>query len=495
MLWNVHGLNSTLHVLESECHQHDILLLTETWTYPDMPAAEIPRYSCISSSRASMHAHAFRPSGGIACYLKDEIASRFELWRVSLAGSILWLKSKQTYMQHSVEGHLYIGLAYIAPKGSTFERCHDGLSPFDILQHDIAEASASGGFILLAGDLNAHTGCASEAHGEQDFSDILDASLLPDPASRSLPPRKSADLKICPFGKALLNLCDASDLCILNGRIAGDEAGKFTCCTAQGSSVVDYFIASAPLTAVIPSMIVGDLCAESDHCPLSLRLVLQGPPIVTSIGRPPDQLLNSSVNLQKIKYDASKIDEYRETLSSLIAPVFTAPDPQCCLATALQSCIAKAALASFGRPSKHPSHKVHQKWYDTECKNARAALRDTVAEMPDHAAKMRSYKQLLRRKRRAWQRQAQQDLCELASRKPQAFWRRYNERQSQQCDITQEDWKASFETLYKAPEKQRNAPTSSSSASPANPVIPTQPSPFPPRLLLPKKAKSASVIS
>ena len=95
MLWNVHGLESALHLLEIESTQQDILMLTETWTSPDIQAPDIPGYTCFSSSRNFKHALAWRASGGVACYVKDAIASRFELWRVSSPGSILWLRSKE----------------------------------------------------------------------------------------------------------------------------------------------------------------------------------------------------------------------------------------------------------------------------------------------------------------------------------------------------------------------------------------------------------------
>ena len=168
----------------------------------------------------------------------------------------------------------------------------------------------------------------------------------------------------------------------------------------------------------------------------------------------------------------STIDIYRENLLTLLHPVFNVPAHQCCLASALQNCIAQAALKSFGRPCKKSVQKVNQKWYDAECKSAQSALRNTIADTHEHAVKVRSYKQMLRRKRRAWQRRAQQDLCELASRNPQSFRRHYNERQSQKSNIPREQWKASFENLYKAPE----APSTQDSTT--NPVNPTQ-SPLP----------------
>ncbi len=119
--------------------------------------------------------------------------------------------------------------------------------------------------------------------------------------------------------------------------------------------------------------------------------------------------------------------------------------------------------------------KVNQKWYGAECKSARAALRQLSGDPHEHAAKLKSYKQMLRRKRCAWERTAQQNLCEMASRNPQSFWRQYKERQSSKCNIPKEQWKASFEALYKAPKAPTAASTDDISAIPVNP--PRSPTP------------------
>ena len=106
-------------------------------------------------------------------------------------------------------------------------------------------------------------------------------------------------------------------------------------------------------------MTVSDECAESDHCPLTLGMMLQAtaPPDVqhSDVNAPP------SVTIDKIKYDSSKIEIHGEKLLTLLLPVFAAPAHQCCLASALQTCIAQAALESFRRPCKKSAQKVNQK--------------------------------------------------------------------------------------------------------------------------------------
>ena len=83
------------------------------------------------------------------------------------------------------------------------------------------------------------------------------------------------------------------------------------------------------------------------------------------------------------------------TLQSLLFPVYIAPQSQCCLASALQCRIAQAALLSFGRSRGRSLHKTIKKWYDEECKIARAAQRNIGPDTHEHVAKSKSYKQLL----------------------------------------------------------------------------------------------------
>ena len=239
---------------------------------------------------------------------------------------------------------------------------------------------------------------------------------------------------------------------IVNGRVKGDEMGAFTCHISQGSSVVDYFIASSSLMAAVVSMTVETRRLESDHCPLTLMMQLQAEKMQCAADSSEAHRREPDVHLEKIKYKADKVDSYREALSHLLYPVFSSHNRDCCLATSLQACLAQAAIAIFGRRGSHACPKPEQKWYDEECKAARALLKHLTPGTAEHVTKGKAYKALLRRKRRAWQRHAQQSLCELAYRKPQAFWKQYKRKAPERNDIPCQEWKEAFEALYKASE-------------------------------------------
>ncbi len=133
-----------------------------------------------------------------------------------------------------------------------------------------------------------------------------------DSSVKHLKSRTSDDKHTYAFEKTLLDVCEMSDLCILNGCAPGETHGRMTCNTAQGSSGVDCFLTSAPLARTAHAMAVLDKCAESDHCPLTLKLMLQASaPRASQIDGYSEA--PSTVTIDKIKYEESKRDAYRES--------------------------------------------------------------------------------------------------------------------------------------------------------------------------------------
>jgi len=261
------------------------------------------------------------------------------------------------------------------------------------LQQDVAEVTAHNGLVLLTGDFDARTGEAADTLDADIAGDLLDNTLQP-AVSTPLPLRKSADTKVCPFGKSLLNICQSSDMVIVNGRAKGDEMGAYTCHISKGSSVVDYFITSSSLMASVRSMIVQERCLESDHCPLMLMLDLQAENLAC-VQATDAQDEMAQVKIKKINYRPEKVESYREALNHLLHPGFITPEHDCCFATVLQSCIAQAAIAVFGCPGKHACPKVRQSWYDEECKVARASMKHLLPGTTEHSAKKQSVKRIV----------------------------------------------------------------------------------------------------
>jgi len=79
-----------------------------------------------------------------------------------------------------------------------------------------------------------------------------------------------------------LGLCGATGYRILNGRVAGDLTGEYTCFANHGHSTIDYMIASPEMFEVAQHLEVlinpayyGSKQSESDHRPFALRFVVQ----------------------------------------------------------------------------------------------------------------------------------------------------------------------------------------------------------------------------
>ena len=185
------------------------------------------------------------------------------------------------------------------------------------------------------------------AEGLAKASDMLAA-----PPPCNFPTRQSFDKTICPFGRRLLEICETSDLVILNGRVPGDEAGLFTCPqkNGPGESVVGYFLATSSLMTSVSSLIITEEPSVSYHCSLRLGLTLKAQNCETPAQPLKLEKQAPEVKVQKIKFRADRVDAYREKLSDLLGRIFSTPNAPCTrYATALQDCIAQAALASFGK--------------------------------------------------------------------------------------------------------------------------------------------------
>ena len=97
----------------------------------------------------------------------------------------------------------------------------------------------------MSGDLNGRTSNGSQfVTTEIDFESVYKSH----PVSVG---RHSQDKIVNGYGKSLLNMCTALNLCILNGMCHGDREGRYTYVCDSGSSVIDYFLMSSDLFASV----------------------------------------------------------------------------------------------------------------------------------------------------------------------------------------------------------------------------------------------------
>ena len=117
---------------------------------------------------------------------------------------------------------------HVAPRDKLWGYIHEEITAFSAL-----------GNIMMTGDFNARTGVLIDYIAQGTMSYI---PLPPDYTLDKFYPRLSQDEQVNNYGKELINLCIASKLRIVNGRLNSD--GGFTCFTPRGNSEVDYIIAS-----------------------------------------------------------------------------------------------------------------------------------------------------------------------------------------------------------------------------------------------------------
>ena len=440
-LWNVRGLNSSIGFLDASPPGTDLLLLTETWVHKDADPPTLPGYHCFGLSRPMQGTG--RPAGGVACYVKQHLVKYASHWKSAHDGSHIWVKIDRLI---GLSSDLYLCLAYFCPEHSTFYRYEHATEPFDNLTLCIAEAQAQGGDVLLAGDLNARTGTMQDFVTKDQHADIPDLGLPSiEDLPAAVPTRQTLDREAPNnFGKQLIAMCQDTSMLILNGRVEGDASGQLTCQTYNGSSLVDYFIASPSLFAAHPHLHVEQLPPDSDHCPLNLSIPLTPVPAHST---------SVDANLRKLphpKYQLSKVNTFRIVLANTITSRmhYDSAQPSDCQATAITECITTAAARVHGFRSVNAQVHRNQPWYDDELKSMRRRWHALSTHSTEYEQVRKEYKRAVQRKQRQFQLQCQQQLCQDACNNAVAFWRSYKKKTSIHGEISPEEWRSSFQVLF-----------------------------------------------
>ena len=212
---------------------YKIICLLETWTKKSSKI-EIEGYKTLTHSyRKLVNRRAKRAGGGIIIYVKDEIHKGVKLIN-NETDCIVWLKLDRYFF--GLNEDIYLGVTYIVPENSPIHAVYN-IDLFDRLEEDIMLYSTKGS-VFLTGDVNSRTGVkpdyVNNAFGRTD--DYLNIAEIP-------MCRTSKDKTVNRFGDRLLDLCKATSLCIVNGRLYGDaNVGAYTCMTANGESLIDYLL-------------------------------------------------------------------------------------------------------------------------------------------------------------------------------------------------------------------------------------------------------------
>ncbi|CAG2252555.1 unnamed protein product [Mytilus edulis] len=270
--WNINGHKnkgfdkySDPRFVNEICHK-DIICLIETHCSLE-ESLSLDGFTPVHLTRPKSKG-TYKRSGGISIFVKSELRPGVKFLE-HVNNDYIWLQLCSNFF--GLKDDIFICYIYNPPENSSYTKSlREDI--FDLIEKDISKYSDTGK-ILLAGDLNARTGTQVLDFINNDES--LDNIPVFDKISPdlNLPVRYSMDEVLSTRGKSLNEICIQSGLRILNGRTPGDFTGQLTCYTPNGSSVVDYFIASENLMENILFFKVHKFLGElSDHCQISVML-------------------------------------------------------------------------------------------------------------------------------------------------------------------------------------------------------------------------------
>ena len=148
------GLNSKLILpdLQNIISQYNLVCLCETFClsedYEDQlnDLKWIPRYKLIHTPRSSFK----RPSGGIAIAIRKYITN-YVTFIPNDCEHLLWCKIDRCIL--GLDEDLYLASVYVPPENSNYVN----VSCFEEIENEIIQFNNKSKYVIVAGDLNAHT--------------------------------------------------------------------------------------------------------------------------------------------------------------------------------------------------------------------------------------------------------------------------------------------------------------------------------------------------
>ena len=440
--WNVNGIfkrsqdYSKLDDTEFlKCiSEYDIIGILETHSSHD-DIMNLQGFRAISFCRPKASL-ARKPSGGITVFYKSHISG---IKVVKIAEHAIWIKlQKQNF---HLTNDVYLAFSYLPPENSSFSQKSDN-DILNAIEEDLLFFCNKGDIILM-GDLNARTSTESEVIVND--TDKFLPNYVNYEEDLQLLPRMNQDETSNTRGKALIELCTATGLRILNGRKPGDSLGYFTCHKYNGSSTVDYGMCSESLFDLIPFFHVHtQRGCLADHCQISLGLMVKHLPLQ------PKSKLHLSDLPPSFKWTEESASRFQQALcnplvqhqlSSFNACNFEPTEDGVDNAThQLSNIILAAADASVTRlvpKTRSCVSKKRNRWFNPELYKLRrevnrlgALLRLYPKDAQIRGAyhkHLREYRKRCKTEHRKFKAALIEKLDNLSENDPKAYWRLVNE--------------------------------------------------------------------
>ena len=459
---NIQGLNkhSDNPLFKEYCERFEIIALYETWQKSANEFKHfIHGYTCFESMRTRGRTM-LRGSGGVSVFVKDWLVRSTGVTRIfsHFNECVVLLFNANTFHRNE---DLIMFFTYVAPEKSPIYT--DEENGIEILNDKISEIVSQypEAELFVAGDLNARIADMQDfipfddldfVYGETDY-----------PSDSFAINRQSKDDTSNQFGMALIDLCCTHCMHVLNGRMFDDLQGEITCIANDGSSVVDYILASTSLFASISHFQVGNE-DFSDHFPLHCRL---------EISYENNDFSQTELNVNgtawvKYKWKDKCKNQFMQTFSTLFLrfneKLAESDESNLHFLPEFIQIYKKAGkcMQTNRKPFKRTTCSKQPPWRDDECQRAKSnktpllrKYRRTNGRMELHnykAAKAR-FKNICRSKRLLFEKNKRAELAR-ASRNPREYWQlikqNFNKTNDAESQITPENWSAYFENLLNA---------------------------------------------
>ena len=278
------------------------------------------------------------------------------------------------------------------------------------------------------------------------------------------------------FGESLLDLCKATGMRIVNGRLFKDQSvGRVTCYTHNGESVVDYVITSLRNFQSVSDFEVYEFNEYSNHAPLYLSLKTY-------------TKLEPQTKPERIfhKWDRSLKDAFLNDMSrdvyllnrAMVDGISRNCEPDD-IVSSFSQFITDRANPYFEKHSSersdscfyHENKTEKQKWYTDECRRWRQiyneALYNYNLNRNNDTRKLmldakKDYKYYCRSCKQKYSYEQGRKMNELRKSRPREFWKQFKQKKisPSEPDVSTEDFFQYFRSLATADTTFENAEVS-----------------------------------
>lgn len=383
---------------------------------------------------------------------------------------IIWVKISAELFPFDQDA--FICNIYVPPTSSKVFQASN-IDLYDQLELDIIRYNDIGK-VYVTGDLNGRTATASDYF---EFDKYLDENLTPVNVCE-IPARKNKDRVIDYNGRILLEICQSTGLLIANGRLLNDGTeGKFTFCSHQGQSTVDYLLLNLSDFNTLSKFDVLEFNEHSDHAPINFNIDLKRHNITETQG----ETITAEDISRKIVWDNDKVNQFQsllmthnEYLETLMSDVKSEPIDN--VVRNFTQFVHDKAFDVFGKTYNnkkyHSIHnKINKKWFDANCQNAKREFKTarnffnrnkTDQSRINFITARTKYNKIKQKALRNYKLKEGGRLNDLAKKEPRNFWKKikksYKKNAINADSLTVEKLQEHFKNMFgEQPNNQDNS--------------------------------------